>query len=296
MDAGDLLLLDAIITEGGVTAAAKKLRQPKATISRRLQRLEKAAGSPLFDRASRRLRPTLLGQHLAESAALVRVALAGAQTIIESVQKGEGGCLRVAAPFLFGRVVLSQFVGQFLAGAADLNITLKFSNDPIDPMRDEFDVAIQIIKPKVSYLVQTKLAMAELKLYAAPNIASMINQVSDLKYHRAVKTSNEPTEHLVLQLSDGNRNYKERLRVMCTVNDPEAACVVASSGAAVAALPEFLALSFVSAGQLKPLLPNLCAGTVEIFAVTPPGRLALPVVRNFVTALKKELIETRFAK
>ncbi len=295
MDAGDLLLLDAIIAEGGITAAAKRLRQPKATISRRLQRLEKAAGAPLFDRTSRRLRPTLLGERLAEPAAAVRVALAGAQSLVESARSGKGGRLRIAAPFLFGRLVLSTFVGRFIAANIDLTATLKFGNDPVDPLREEFDIAIQITEPKASYLVRTKLATAQLKLYAAPHVAKNINRVSDLKEHLAVKTSNDRTDELVLWLSDGRRSYEERLKVICTVNDPESACFVAVSGTAIASLPEFLAQSFVTAGQLMPVLPSLHAGRVKIFGVTPPGRLAIPIVRSFVAALKKELIETRFA-
>ncbi len=45
-----------------------------------------------------------------------------------------------------------------------------------------------------------------------------------------------------------------------------------------------------------PILPNIRVGNVVIFAATPPGRLAVPLVRCFMAALKKELTDTRFAK
>ena len=45
-----------------------------------------------------------------------------------------------------------------------------------------------------------------------------------------------------------------------------------------------------------PVLPNIRADNVVIFAATPPGRLAVPLVRSFMTALKKELTDQRFAK
>jgi len=44
MDADDLSLLDAVIAEGSITVAARKLDLPKTTVSRRLKRLESAAG------------------------------------------------------------------------------------------------------------------------------------------------------------------------------------------------------------------------------------------------------------
>lgn len=296
MDPGDLLLLDAIIRQGSITGAARKLGEPKATVSRRLQRLEKAAGAPLFDRTSRRLRPTSLGEALSGPAAAIRVALAGAHSIADATRSGASGSLRIASPFLFGRLVLAPFVGRFIADHADLNITLKFANEPVDPLRDEFDLAIQISEPTATYLVCTKLASADLKLYAAPQVAKSIVQASDLKKHKTIKTSNEATGELVLRLNDGRRIWEERLHVACTVNDPEAACYVTSRGTAIAALPEFLAQCFVARGELMPILPNIRVGNVVIFAATPPGRLAVPLVRCFMTALKKELTDTRFAK
>jgi hypothetical protein len=47
---------------------------------------------------------------------------------------------------------------------------------------------------------------------------------------------------------------------------------------------------------LLPVLPNIRAGDVKIFAAAPPGRLAVPLVRSFMTAMKQELRDARFAK
>jgi DNA-binding transcriptional LysR family regulator len=296
MDPGDLLLLDAIMSAGSISGAARKLGEPKSTISRRLLRLEKAAGAPLFDRTSRRLRPTSLGEDLSGPAAAIRVALAGAQSIADATRSGDGGILRIASPFLFGRLVLAPLVGEFIANHKNVNVTLKFANDPIDPLRDNFDLAIQIGEPNAPYLVRTKLASAKLKLYAAPHVATSIRRASDLVNHRAINTSNEIIDELILGLNDGHRAWEQRLRVICTVNDPEAACFVASRGTAIAALPEFLAERFVARGELMPVLPTVYAGSVPIFASTPPGRLRVPLLHALMSELKKQLKNTRFAK
>ncbi len=294
MNPRDLLLLDAIMSEGSITEAARKLGEPKATISRRLQRLEKAVGSPLFDRTSRRLRPTPLGLSLAGPAAAIRVALAGAQSVADAARGGNGGSLRIASPFIFGRLVLAPFVGRFIADHEDIKITLRFANELVDPLRDEFDIAIQTSEPKAPYLVRTKLGTADLKLYASPPIAASIKHASDLKTHKVIKTSNEVSNELILHLNDGHRTWQVELPVVCTVNDPAAACQIASTTTAVAALPEFIAKCFIASGDLMPILPNIRVGKVAIFAATPPGRLAVPRVRSFLTGLKKELADTRF--
>jgi DNA-binding transcriptional LysR family regulator len=295
MDPGDLLLFDAIMTEGSIAGAARKLGEPKATISRRPQRLEKAAGAPLFDRTARRLRPTALGKDLSAPAAAIRVALASAHSVADTTRLGGGGSLRIASPFLFGQLVLAPLVGRFIADRTELNVTLKFANEDVDPLRNEFDLAIQINEPTADYLVRTKLVSVDLKLYAAKDTAKAIRQVSDLKKHNFVHTSNEPTAELMLRLSDGHQIIEQALRVACTVNDPEAACYIASKGVAIAALPEFLAQTFAARGELTPVLPRYRAGSVTIIAVTPPGRLSVPLVRSFLTALKKELADRRLA-
>lgn len=296
MDPGDLVLLDAIVTEGSITGASRKLGEPMATISRRLQRLEKAAGAPLFDRTSRRLRPTPLAESLAAPAAAIRVALAGAVSAADAMRRGDSGRLRVAAPFLFGRLVVAPCVGRLTALHAEMDVTLRFTNEPVNPLRDGFDLAIQIMEPLAPYIVSSKLASAELKLYAAPQVAQTITVMDDLRRHKTVSTSNDASEHMILRLTDDERVWEERLRVACTVNDPEAACYVAARGTAVAALPTFLAQCFVRTGDLSPVLPSLKAGSVKIFAATPPGRLAVPLVRTFLTELKKEIADQQFAK
>ena len=115
-------------------------------------------------------------------------------------------------------------MGRLIARHANLNVTLKFANEQIDPLRDDFDLAIQTAEPLATYLVRTRLTTADLKLYAAPQIANSIFCASDLKKHKAIKTSNEAADELLLRLNDGHRTWEERLRVACTVNDPEAAC------------------------------------------------------------------------
>ena len=296
MNPADLLLLDAIVREGGITGAARKLGEAKATISRRLRRLEKDAGAPLFDRTSRRVRPTALGEGLSGPAATIRVAMAAARSIADATRNGDSGTLRIASPFLFGRLVLAPLVGRFVANHARVKVSLKFSNEPVDPLRDEFDLAILVAAPTAPYLVRTKLATANLKLYAAPQVAKLIARASDLEKYPTIKTSNDASEELSLLLNDGRRSWEQRLRVICTVNDPEAACFVASRGKAIAALPEFLANGFVARGELMPVLPSIRSGSVAIFAASPEGRLGVPLVRTFMMALKKELRTLRFGE
>lgn len=82
MPAADLNLLtalDALLTEGGVTAAARRLRLSPSAMSRTLGRLRSATGDPLLVPAGRALVPTPYGEGLRER---VRAAAEEAQAIL----------------------------------------------------------------------------------------------------------------------------------------------------------------------------------------------------------------------
>jgi DNA-binding transcriptional LysR family regulator len=292
MDADDLALLDAVIAAGSVTAAASKLNIPKTTVSRRLQRLEAAAGAPLFDRAGRRLRLTQLGSRLAVPAAQLRASLAEARSVAQAARGGPSQ-LRITSPFLFGRIVLSGYFARFLAAHPAVTGCLKFDNAWIDPLRDDFDLAVRIEPPVETYLTVAKLATARLRLYAAPAMAASIATPSDLAHFAAVVTSNRPAADFRWQLSDGSRKLEVSAEVRCNVNDPEAACEMVARGIGVGALPTFLANPLVETGALAPVLARLNAGKVSVYAVLPPGRLRIPLIREFLDGLKDELASGR---
>jgi DNA-binding transcriptional LysR family regulator len=295
VDADDLSLLDAVIAEGSITVAARKLDLPKTTVSRRLKRLEAAAGAPLFDRAGRRLRLTELGRKLSVPAAQLRASLAEARSLAAAARDGQSE-LRVASPFLFGRIVLSAYFARFLAANKAVTGVLKFDNASIDPLRSEFDVAIRIERPVEAYLTVAKLATARLQLYAAPAIATRVRSLVDLGQIPAVHTANLHASTVSWRLTDAKHQHEVQMQVRATVNDPEAACELVSQGVGVGPLPSFLARALVVEGRVKPVLPQFSAGQVVVQAVLPPGRTSIPVVRQFLHGLRAELATTRFAQ
>jgi molybdate transport repressor ModE-like protein len=295
VDADDLSLLDAVITEGSITVAARKLDLPKTTVSRRLKRLESAAGAPLFDRAGRRLRLTELGRKLAVPAAQLRASLAEARSLAAASRDGQSE-LRVASPFLFGRIVLSSYFARFLAANQAVTGILKFDNAWIDPLRSEFDLAIRIERPVEAYLTVARLATARLQLYAAPSIAARIRSLADLGRFPAVQTANLHASTVSWRLTDAMHQHEVQMKVRSTVNDPESACELVTQGVGVGSLPSFLARALVVEGRVQPVLPQFNAGQVVVQAVLPPGRSGIPIVRQFLDGLKAELAATRFAE
>lgn len=294
MDANDLALLDVIIAEGGITAAATKLGQPKTSVSRRLRMLEHAVGGQLFERTGRKLRLTKMGEAFATPARDARAAVAAAQALVRVNASGDQGALRMSAPLLFGRKVLVPVIGSFLSTRPNATATLTFDQTAIDPLRSNFDLAFSVQRPEATYLMIQKLAEIEIALFAPPGLAANIRTPADLKGLPAVVTGNTEAEGVTWTLTDGFETHHVMARVRATVNDPEAAAAFIASGLGIGGLPAFVAQEHVAAGQIKPVLPGMTIGKVAIYVTTPPLRTQIPLVRSFLAELRREVRATSF--
>jgi DNA-binding transcriptional LysR family regulator len=124
LDLNHLVDLDALLTEGSVTGAAKRLHVSAPAMSRRLSSLRDALGDPLFVLAGRRLVPTTRALVLRDRVRVViedvRSILAPAVVDIASVKRS----LTLRANDAFFGAWASRLVARVAAEAP--GITLKF--------------------------------------------------------------------------------------------------------------------------------------------------------------------------
>lgn len=83
IDLNLLVVLDTILTEGGITRAAQKLNLTQPAISHALGRLRDVFADPLFVRDGRTMRPTPMARSLAEP---VRRALRGLELSLTEIE------------------------------------------------------------------------------------------------------------------------------------------------------------------------------------------------------------------
>jgi len=62
MDLNDVAVFEKVVSAGSLTAAAKRLSQPKSSVSRALSRLEADLGVRLLQRTTRKLHLTAAGR------------------------------------------------------------------------------------------------------------------------------------------------------------------------------------------------------------------------------------------
>jgi DNA-binding transcriptional LysR family regulator len=167
-DLNELKTFRAILAEGSLSAAARRMGVTLAVVSKRLTTLEKRAGVQLVHRTTRSLNPTEEGRRLLTD---IEHALDATQAGEERLTRGRDepiGTLRVSATIAFGRRCVAPVVGRLATRYPRLAVSLELDDRITDVVGEGFDVAIRIGALADSSSMMRKLADNRRILVAAP--------------------------------------------------------------------------------------------------------------------------------
>ncbi|MGE0483086.1 MAG: LysR family transcriptional regulator [Gammaproteobacteria bacterium] len=163
-----MAMLVTVIEQGSMSAAARHLRVPLATLSRKVAALEKLVGARLLIRTTRKLTLTDVGS----------AYVAAARRILEEVENAEReaageyttprGELTLTAPVMFGRLHVLPVVAAFLARWPQINVRLGLSDRNVDIVEDHVDMAVRISRLPDSSMVATKVGEMRTVTCASP--------------------------------------------------------------------------------------------------------------------------------
>jgi DNA-binding transcriptional LysR family regulator len=113
MDSDALATFLAVYREGGVSAAARRLRRTQSAISRRIVQLEETVGAPLFERIGRGFVLSQAGAALLPHAERVAAAIHDAWTAIEAARSGAAGRVDIACVGTLASGGLTKLLQRF---------------------------------------------------------------------------------------------------------------------------------------------------------------------------------------
>jgi DNA-binding transcriptional LysR family regulator len=156
----------AVLQEGSLSGAARRLALTQPTVARHVDALEDAMGVDLFLRTQRGLAPTEMALKLAPQAERM-AATAAALTRVASDRKGEvRGTVRVSASEIVSVEHLPRILAALRRDHPGLVIELVPSNAVHDLLQQEADIAVRMIAPVQDVLVARRLPSIELGLHA----------------------------------------------------------------------------------------------------------------------------------
>lgn len=121
-DLRQLEIFSAIVRAGSLGRAAADLNLTQPALSRAIQRLEQTAGAPLFERHSRGMKLTDIGEALWPRAALIEAEARQARDDIDALRGLSRGTVRVGAVASIACLVLPQAIKRLLEVSPGLRI------------------------------------------------------------------------------------------------------------------------------------------------------------------------------
>jgi DNA-binding transcriptional LysR family regulator len=162
MNWDDLRIIAALRDEGTYAGASARLRIDETTVGRRLARIQRDLGVPLFDAVDGLRRPTRHCEAVLEHVGAMAAHVAAIDRIGES-QPGPVGRLRVASTNAVAEELLAPHACAFLRDHPGLTLQFLTSSGNVKFSRWQADLAIRLRKPEKGDFTISKLG--EVRLY-----------------------------------------------------------------------------------------------------------------------------------
>jgi len=289
----DLLLFAAIVEQGSLVRAAQHLSMPKATVSRRLSRLEAGLGQQLLVRTTRRLSLTEFGQAFLEQCQRVAEEVAAANDFAKSREVRPRGRLRVSMPSEYAQYELLPALATFTLQYPEVQLDLDLSSRRVDLIGERFDLVIRMGKlADDATLIARKIDEQHFGLYASPAYLERHpapQQPDDLMQHNCLRLMSSRGTGLAWKLVRGNQSWEQVPPGKMTLNSLWIIQQLAQEGAGIVALPVRFAASGVRSGQLTRILPDWCPPSTPAWALMPTRRYLPAKTRAFLDHIQSAL-------
>lgn len=156
----------AVVREGSLSAAARRLKLTQPTIGRHIEELEADLGRALFTRSQTGLSPT--------PAALAAVPLAeameaAAAAVVRAAERGgteAEGTVRITASEVMGCEILPPLLAALRKAHPRITLELALSNRHDNLLRRDADIAVRMGRPTQSALLARRIGEVHLGFYA----------------------------------------------------------------------------------------------------------------------------------
>ncbi len=287
-DLNDALIFAKVVEQGSFSAAAKQLCLGKTTVSRKVQDLERRLGARLLHRTTRNLSLTEAGAIYFDYCNRIARDLGEAEKAVHHLEESPRGWLRVTAPFTMCTEFTSILVRDFRQLYPQVRIELVLSNERLDLVANQIDVALRVGPLPDSSLVARPLARFRSYVYASEAYLARHGEPrepSELAAHPVLaKAMEQRGQRYVWQLhhSESREAVEVEVDPIAIANDPFALRGMLEDGQGIMLANEFVTCMSPEARRPRRILEGWEGPEVELNAVFPGGSLVSPKVRTFV--------------
>lgn len=282
----DLSLFVSIVEAGSLSAAAEKEGLPTATVTRRLQTLERTLGYRLLARSARRMQLTAEGSQYYEQCRPLIHALRQATQRLDAVLGSMTGNIRVLAPTNLASGPLTPAWASFMQKYPGVTLELELSNIVQDLVGSGADLAIRVGALNDSALMQRRLGATDVVMVAAPSYlrdAGTPDSPEELSAHSMIVA--EPLRQWRLRNPSDNTETVIQPHPRFRTDEMRLAVSMAEAGAGILLCPKIQCHAGLEAGNLVALLSDWMPEPRHIYAVWSQQRYLPARVRALLEHL-----------
>lgn len=279
-----MALLVAAVEAGSLSGAARRLRVPLATLSRKVSDLESRVRARLLVRSTRRLALTEAGGAYVQACKRILEDVAEAERAAAGEYRAPRGELLITAPIVFGRLHVLPVVGEFLKAHGEVDVRLVLADRVINLVEDQIDVAVRIGELPDSSLVGLRLGEVRLVVSGSPAYFAARGaprRPDELRGHDCI-TFESLASAETWKFAVGGAESVVPVRSRLVVNTAEAAIDAAVAGIGVTRTLSYQVARELRAGELTSVLAHFEPPAWPVSLVYRSGRLLPLKVRAFL--------------
>ena len=247
-----------VVEAGSFAEAAARMNVTRSAVSKTIGRLEQRLKVRLFQRTTRSLSLTEVGQIYYERCLRALMELDQAEAALDKGQREPSGRLRVSVPVLFGRNCVAPVLRELTDQYDTLDVEISFTDRVIDLVEEGFDLAVRVGKlPDTPNLVARPLGVQQMAIWAAPSYLSRHGRPGDAeeiaKHAGIVYGRSGSVAPWRLVQTDG-RVVTLAVNGRLCFDDLQAIADAAVAGQGLAWLPCWLVHQQVQNGTLEPVI------------------------------------------
>jgi len=285
-------LFVAIVQTGTFAAAAQQLNITATKASKDIQYLERLMDAILIRRSTRSFHLTDSGELFYQKSLQILELYDQMRDNILSMKVALSGELRLAAPSLWGNVVLTPLILKFKRLHPEVKIVTDYSNEMHNLMRDNIHVTFRSTELKnepylARFICKDESVLCASKSYLEQSTA--MSQLEDLSAHKFISLARKHSEFDQLTFIHKGQELNQHLAGDLSFNNKDAIYQAVKDGFGIAVLPRYLVNADMAADIIAPVLPEYELRSSNFYALYTQRKKESALVNEFIDFVHKNL-------
>ena len=278
-------LFSAICQFGSFSAAAAQLQITASKATKDIQYLEQQVATTLLNRTTRNISLTDAGElYYLKSQEIIELH----EQLLDSLRNQKhvlAGDLRIAAPELWGEVVLTPIMLAFKQRHPNVRFIADFSNEPSDLLRDNIHIAFRSTQLTSEPYIARYISDDDYVMCASPDYLTHspdLTTPEDLLRHKLIVLSSKGRITDKITFQRGDQILHQHLLWDMALTHKKAMMHAVTLGLGIAVLPRYLVAQALAQGTLVEVLSGYKIQGSSFYALYTQRRKDSNLVNQFI--------------